>query len=44
LIHAYDAVDASMVWAIIKNHLDPLKEEAKKKIGKSFLDDSENRP
>jgi len=23
LIHAYDAVDASMVWAIIRNHLAP---------------------
>ena len=27
LIHAYDAVDASMVWAIIINFLPPLKEE-----------------
>jgi uncharacterized protein with HEPN domain len=27
LIHAYDAVDTSMIWAIIKNHLMPLKEE-----------------
>jgi uncharacterized protein with HEPN domain len=43
LIHAYDAVDASMVWAIIKNHLGPLKEEAMKKIGKAFLDDGEAR-
>jgi len=32
LIHAYDAVDSSMVWAIIKRHLPPLKEEAKRKI------------
>lgn len=31
LIHAYDAVDASMVWAILKNHLAPLKEEIKSK-------------
>jgi uncharacterized protein with HEPN domain len=27
LIHAYDTVDPSIVWAIIKNHLDPLKKE-----------------
>jgi uncharacterized protein with HEPN domain len=32
LIHAYDAVDASMVWAIVKKHLGPLNDEAKKKI------------
>jgi uncharacterized protein with HEPN domain len=31
LIHAYDAVDPSIVWAIIKNHLDPLKVEVKLK-------------
>ena len=27
LIHAYDAIDTSMVWVIIKRHLTPLKEE-----------------
>jgi len=27
LIHTYDAVDPSMIWAIIKNHLGPLKDE-----------------
>lgn len=27
LIHAYDAVDTSIVWAILKNHLAPLKKE-----------------
>ncbi|MCJ7820879.1 MAG: DUF86 domain-containing protein, partial [Bacteroidales bacterium] len=27
LIHAYDAVDPSIVWAIIRNHLRPLKNE-----------------
>ena len=27
LIHTYDAVDPSIVWAIIKNHLEPLKTE-----------------
>lgn len=32
LIHAYDAVDSSMVWAIVKRHLSPLNDEAKKKI------------
>jgi uncharacterized protein with HEPN domain len=32
LIHAYDAIDSSMVWAIIKRHLIPLKEEAKLNI------------
>ncbi len=32
LIHAYDAVDSSMVWVIIKRHLTPLKHEIKQKI------------
>jgi len=32
LIHAYDAVDSSMVWAIIKRHLDLLKSEVKEKF------------
>lgn len=32
LIHAYDAVDSSMIWAIIKRHLSPLKEEIIQKI------------
>ncbi|HAH24413.1 MAG TPA: hypothetical protein DCL77_11785 [Prolixibacteraceae bacterium] len=32
LIHAYDAVDTSMIWAILKRHLSPLKEEVKQKI------------
>ncbi len=27
LIHSYDAVDSSMIWAIIKRYLDPLKAE-----------------
>jgi len=27
LIHAYDAIDSSMVWVIIKRHLSPLKDE-----------------
>ena len=27
LIHAYDSVDSTIIWAIIKNHLPSLKEE-----------------
>ena len=34
LIHTYDAVDSSMIWAIIKRHLNPLKEEVIQKINK----------
>jgi len=32
LIHAYDAVDSSMIWAIIKKHLTPLKSEVIDKL------------
>jgi len=32
LIHAYDAVDPSIIWAIIKKHLDPLKKEITEKL------------
>lgn len=32
LIHAYDAVDSSIIWAILKRHLGPLKEEVSKKL------------
>ncbi len=32
LIHAYDAVDPSIVWVIIKRYLLPLKEEILQKI------------
>jgi uncharacterized protein with HEPN domain len=32
LIHTYDAVDPSIVWAIIKNHLSPLKKEVKSRL------------
>jgi uncharacterized protein with HEPN domain len=32
LIHAYDSVDDSIVWAIIKNHLPPLKAEVEELI------------
>ncbi|HCY42435.1 MAG TPA: hypothetical protein DHV48_13955 [Prolixibacteraceae bacterium] len=31
LIHTYDAVDSSMIWAIIKKYLEPLKTEVLKK-------------
>jgi uncharacterized protein with HEPN domain len=27
LIHSYDSIDSSIIWAIIKNHLTPLKTE-----------------
>lgn len=29
LIHAYDTIDPSITWAIIRNHLDSLKSEAR---------------
>jgi len=32
LIHAYDSMDQSIIWAIIKNHLGPLKKEIVEKI------------
>ena len=32
LIHAYDAVDPSIIWAIIKKYLDPLKKEITGKL------------
>ena len=32
LIHAYDAVDSTMVWAIIQRHLNPLRAEVKQKL------------
>jgi uncharacterized protein with HEPN domain len=32
LIHAYDAVDPSMIWVIIQKHLHPLKEEITLKL------------
>ena len=34
LIHAYDTVDPSIIWAIIKRHLDPLKKEIIEKQNK----------
>lgn len=32
LIHAYDAVDSSMIWAIVKKHLTKLKAEVEEKL------------
>ena len=35
LIHTYDSVDPSIIWAIIKKHLNPLRNEISGKL-KSF--------
>ena len=32
LIHAYDMMDTSIIWVIIKKHLSPLKEEINRLI------------
>ena len=32
IIHAYDSVDNSIIWVIIKKYLTPLKEEVMRKI------------
>lgn len=32
LIHTYDSIDQSIVWAIIQNHLKPLKSEVLKRL------------
>ena len=32
LIHAYDSIDSSIIWTIIKKHIAPLKEEINNKI------------
>jgi uncharacterized protein with HEPN domain len=32
LIHTYDAVDSTMIWAIVKRHLSPLKYEVIEKL------------
>ncbi|MCL4482499.1 MAG: DUF86 domain-containing protein [Bacteroidetes bacterium] len=32
LIHSYDTVDPSMIWAILKRHLLPLKDEVIEKL------------
>ncbi len=33
IIHAYDSIDNSIVWVILKKYLDPLKQEVLKKSG-----------
>ena len=38
LIHAYDAVDSTIIWTIIKNHLPSLKEEIVLKLGPDRID------
>jgi uncharacterized protein with HEPN domain len=32
IIHAYDAIDNTIIWAILKNHIPPLKTDVEKKI------------
>ena len=32
LIHSYDNIDDRIIWTIVRRHLNPLKEEVKKKI------------
>jgi len=32
LVHAYDSIDNSIVWAILKKHLESLKEEIEAKL------------
>lgn len=34
LIHAYNAIDNAIIWAILKNYLSPLKNEVLDKLGK----------
>ncbi len=34
LIHAYNSVDPSIIWAIVNNHLTPLKNEVMEMINK----------
>lgn len=38
LIHAYDVVDSSIIWAIIMKHLIPLKEEINQIIERLIAD------
>jgi len=30
LIHSYDVIDPSIIWAILRNHITPLKQEVEK--------------
>lgn len=32
IIHTYDSIDPTMIWAILRNHLPPLKTEVSKLI------------
>ncbi len=32
LIHTYDAIDQTIIWAIIKNYLEPLKSEINNRL------------
>lgn len=32
LIHSYDNVDDRIIWTIVRRHINPLKEEIKKRI------------
>jgi uncharacterized protein with HEPN domain len=34
LIHAYDNIDGSIIWAIIQNHLKGLKQEVEQRINR----------
>ncbi len=33
IVHAYDSIDNTVIWAIIHNHLQDLKREVKQKLG-----------
>lgn len=33
IIHSYDSIDSSIIWAIIKRHLEPLKAEVQHLLG-----------
>lgn len=35
IIHAYDSMDNTLIWAILKNHLAPLKLQVKEVLEKS---------
>lgn len=35
LIHAYDTMDTSIIWAILKRHLTPLKNEVVQRLAES---------
>ncbi len=37
IIHAYESIDATVIWAIMQKYLPVLKEEAKQKIVKQYV-------